>query len=187
MIIKCSHPLQSIALDAHWSSCSCVLLNEARTSVAKLLSSLRLARQEKLTIRLVFPMINNLFLCFWLKFNKKIFQQREDLLKAGEERSTLIPHTTNLPLSPFSNSLFIWMSRGPRKRGLAPYRRIPFTPHPSPEGIYNLIWELLLPGSPTETRVFLPAAAETQNSIELGGGFPSIFCAEIHPVQFKEV
>lgn len=93
------------------SSWSSVLLNEAQVSGVRLLTSLRLAGQGMLTIRSVFPMINNLFLCFWLKFNKNIFQRGEDLLKAGEERSTFTPHRLIPLLSPFSYSLFIGASR----------------------------------------------------------------------------
>lgn len=97
-------------LHSPWS-CSSVPLNEAHVSGVRLLTSLRLAGQGKLTIRSVFPMINNLFLCFWLKFNKNIFQRGEDLLKAGEERSTFTAHRLIPLLSPFSDSLFIWASR----------------------------------------------------------------------------
>lgn len=85
--------------------------SEAQVSGVRLLTSLRLAGQGTLTIRSVFPMINNLFLCFWLKFNKNIFQRGEDLLKAGEERSTFTPYRLIPLLSPFSYSLFIWASR----------------------------------------------------------------------------
>lgn len=78
------------------------------------LASGSLARQRKLRAQLVFPMINNLFLCFWLKFNKKMFQQGKDLLKAGEERSTFAPHKTNPSISLVSHIPYLsgrsWVS-----------------------------------------------------------------------------
>lgn len=100
------------------------------------LASGNLARQRTLTARLVFPMINNLFLCFWLKFNKKMFQQGKDLLKAGEERSTFAPRKTNPFISLLSQVPCLsgrgWLSS---ETGSLPAEGFLFTPLSSPEGI----------------------------------------------------
>lgn len=49
---------------AHGPACSCELPEEVRAPIAHVLCSLWPAGQEKLTISSVFPVINNLFLCF---------------------------------------------------------------------------------------------------------------------------
>lgn len=106
--------------------CGHRLLGEACLSFVELLTSVSLAEQGKLTIGPVFPLINNLFLCFWLKFNKKNFSETKTCEKQVRKDQHLLCTKLILPSLPSHvpySSGWVGHRRKPR---LAPDRRASF-------------------------------------------------------------